>query len=155
MVLGFIFSQVFNQKVDNFIFYLGTGLIFWGFLASVITDSCTAFVGSEGYIRNISIPISVHYYRMFARNIIIWLHNMLIYLILLVVFRPAVAWNMLWFIPGFLLFLANIFLMGFISSILSIRYRDIPPIITNLLQVVFLSHRFSGRLILCPSDFHW
>ena len=135
--LGFVFSQVFNQPIDIFIPYLATGLIFWGLLTSVVNEGCTAFIQSEGYIKNVPMPLSVHYYRTFARNMIIWLFNMAIYLIVYLIFRHELSWAMVLFIPGFVLFCANIFLMGLVAGILSTRYRDIPQVIGNMLQVVF------------------
>lgn len=135
--LGFVFSQLFKQALDEFLPYLAVGLIFWGLLTSVINEGCNSFIAGEGYIRNVPMPISVHFYRMYARNLIIWAHNMVIYILVIALFPPQWSWNMLLFIPGFVLLLANLAWMGFAASILSTRFRDIPQVISNLLQVVF------------------
>ena len=135
--LGFVFSQLFKQEISSFLPYLAVGLIFWGLLTSVINEGCNAFIAGEGYIRNVPMPISVHFYRSFARNLIIWAHNMVIYFLVIALFPPQWSWNMLLFFPGFALFLANLAWMGLAAGILSTRFRDIPQVITNLLQVVF------------------
>lgn len=135
--LGFVFGQVFNQSTEDFIPYLATGLIFWGFLTSVVNEGCTAFIESEGYVKNVPIPLSIHYFRMFARNVIIWLFNMLVYFVVILFFHQELSWQFLLFVPGFVMFSAVIFMMGLIAGILSTRYRDIPVIIGNLLQVIF------------------
>lgn len=135
--LGFVFSQVFRQSIQDFIPYLATGLIFWGFLTSVVNEGCTSFIEGQGYIKNVPMPVSVHYYRVFARNVITWLFNMAIFVLVFVIFQREVSWIMLLFIPGFVMFTATIFLIGFFAAILSTRYRDIPVVIGNLLQVVF------------------
>ena len=69
--LGFVFSKIFNQEIIIFIPYLATGLIFWGLLTAMIQEGCTAFIACEGYICNVPMPVNVHFYRMFARNLII------------------------------------------------------------------------------------
>jgi len=69
--LGFVFSNIFKQEISIFIPYLATGLIFWGLLIAMIHEGCTSFIAGEGYIRNVPMPLSVHFYRMFARNLII------------------------------------------------------------------------------------
>ncbi len=135
--LGIVFSQLLNQDLRTFLPYLGTGIIFWTLITSVINEGCTVFVLGEGYIRNVPMPLSSHFYRMFARNMLIWLHNMVIYLILLAVFGIPVDLSILLVIPGLAIFLLNLAWMGMIAAILSTRYRDIPQVIASLLQVVF------------------
>ena len=120
-----------------FLPYLGTGIIFWTLISSVISEGCTAFVAGEGYIRNVPMPLSSHFYRMFARNMLIWLHNMVIYLILLAVFGIPSGLSILLVIPGLAIVLLNLAWMGMIAAILSTRYRDIPQLVASLLQVVF------------------
>lgn len=135
--LGIVFSQLLNQDLRTFLPYLGTGIIFWTLITSVINEGCTVFVLGEGYIRNVPMPLSSHFYRMFARNMLIWAHNMVIYLILLAVFGIPVDLSILLVIPGLAIFLLNLAWMGMIAAILSTRYRDIPQVIASLLQVVF------------------
>ena len=135
--LGFVMSQLFNQEIKIFIPYLATGIIFWSLLTSIITEGCTSFIAAEGYVKNVPMPLSVHFYRMVARNCIIWLHNMVIYLGVFVLFIHSFSLNNLLFIPGLVLFLANAIWIGMSAAILSTRYRDIPQVITSFIQVVF------------------
>jgi lipopolysaccharide transport system permease protein len=95
------------------------------------------FISAETYIRNVPIPLSVHVYRMMARNVMIWGFNMVIYLVVAIWAQVPVGWSLLAFFPGFALFVLNVFWMALVAGILSTRYRDIPPVITNLVQVVF------------------
>lgn len=135
--LGFVMSQLFDQDIKIFVPYLATGIIFWTLLTTIITEGCASFIAAEGYIKNVPMPLSVHFYRMVARNSIIWLHNMVIYLCVFALFIHAVSLNNLLFIPGFILFLANAIWIGLMAAILSTRYRDIPQVITSFIQVVF------------------
>ena len=82
-------------------------------------------------------PISVHFYRMLARNVMIWGFNMAIYLVVVVFFQLALGWNILLFIPGFALFLVNAAWIALAVGVLSTRFRDIPQVIANVIQVVF------------------
>lgn len=135
--LGFVMTRLFGQDPAWFIPYLATGIIFWTLLTSIINEAGTAFVSAEGYIRNVPMPISVHYYRMIARNLIIWLHNMVIYVLVYLIFSHDVNWAYLAFIPGFILFLAIAVVGGLCVAVLSTRYRDIPQVIASVLQVIF------------------
>lgn len=135
--LGLVFSTLFGQDVGQTLPYIATGIIFWTLLTSCINEGTTVFIGNESYIKNVPLPVSVHFYRMMARNLIIWGFNMVIYLAVLIFFRVQLDWQFLLFIPGFTLFIANASWMGLAAAILSTRYRDVPQVIANVVQVVF------------------
>lgn len=135
--LGLISTTLFKQDVHQTLPYIATGVIFWGFLTSAVTEGATAFISREGYIRNVPLPVSVHLYQMLMRNIIIWFFNMAIYLLVIVIFRVNPGWNVLLFLLGGPLLLINAAWVALAAGILSTRFRDIPQVITSLLQVVF------------------
>ena len=135
--MGLVFSTLFHQDIAQTLPYIATGIIFWTMLITCITEGTATFISAESTIRNVPMPVSVHFYRMMARNVFIWLFNMVIYLAILVVFRVMPGWGVILFVPGFVLFLVNVSWMSLAAAILSTRYRDIPPIISNFIQVVF------------------
>ncbi len=135
--LGLVFGAIFKQDVQQSLPYISTGLIFWGLLTSCINEGTTAFIGSESYIRNVPLPISLHIYRMLARNLIIWGFNMAIYIVVLLIFKINPGYSVFLFFPAFVLFVANLFWIVIFVSVLSTRFRDIPQVVANLLQVIF------------------
>lgn len=135
--LGLVFSTLFQQEVAKTLPFISTGIIFWGLLTSCINDGTMVFIAAESYIRNLPMPLSVHFYRMMARNLIIWVFNMAIYLVVLIYFGLLPGWNILLFIPGFILFLINAAWISLAVGVLSTRYRDVPQVIANVLQVIF------------------
>lgn len=135
--LGLVFGTLFQQDMRITLPHIATGLIFWGLLTSCIGEGTTVFIGNESYIRNVPLPLSVHVYRMLVRNLIIWAFNMVIYLGVLVFFGINPGWSIFLAIPGLILFALNISWMALVAGILSTRYRDIPQVIMNLIQVIF------------------
>ena len=135
--LGFLFSAVFHQDVAKTLPYIATGLIFWGLLTSCINEGAMVFIAAKADIHNLPMPLSVHFYRMMARNIMTWGFNMAIYLVMVVWFELIPGWNALLFIPGFILFLINAAWISLAIGVLSTRYRDVPQVIANAIQVVF------------------
>ena len=95
------------------------------------------FISAESFIRNVPVPISLHFYRMMARNIIIWCFNMVIYVLVAIYFGLMPGLNTLLFIPGFILFLINVAWISLAAGVLSTRFRDVPQVITNVMQVIF------------------
>jgi ABC-type polysaccharide/polyol phosphate export permease len=135
--MGLVFSTIFRQDVARTLPYIATGVIFWGLLTTSLSESTSVFILAESYIRNVPLPISVHFYQMLARNVIIWGFNMIIYFAILIIFQILPGWSALLIVPGFILFLVNTAWISLAAGILSTRYRDIPQVIANLIQVFF------------------
>ena len=135
--LGLISTTLFKQDVHLTLPYIATGVIFWGFLTSAINEGANCFISREGYIRNVPLPVSVHLYQMLMRNLIIWVFNMAIYVVVLLLFGINPGWSALLFLVGGPIFLINAAWMGLVAGILSTRFRDIPQVIASLIQVVF------------------
>lgn len=135
--LGLISSTVFKQDVHQTLPYIAVGVILWNFLTNCLNEGAIVFIVREGYIRNVPLPVSVHLYQMIMRNLIIGLFNMAIYVIVLILFRVNPGWNILWFLLGGPLFLINTAWIALAAGILSTRFRDIPQVITSLVQIAF------------------
>ena len=135
--LGFINARLFNQDMMKAIPSIAIGIILWNLFTCILTEGATTFVEAQRYIINVPTPISVHFYRTVSRNLIIWGHNMLIYLFIFAFLEKGAFLNYLLFIPGFFLFLLTCCWLGLSIGIISTRFRDIPQIVINLLQVLF------------------
>lgn len=135
--LGLVFGTLFQQDMRTTLPHIATGLIFWGLLTGCIGEGTTVFIGNESYIRNVPLPLSVHVFRMLARNVIIWAFNMVIYIVVVLFFGINPGWEALLVLPGLVLFTVNMSWMALAAGILSTRYRDIPQVIMNMIQVIF------------------
>lgn len=135
--LGLVFSTIFQQEISGILPYISVGLIIWGFISSCVNEGALVFISGADYVRNVPIPLSVHVYRMLARNIIILAFNMTIYILVLIVFPHPLNLNYLLAIPGFVLLVVNVGWVSIVLAVLSARYRDIPQVMASLLQVIF------------------
>ena len=135
--LGFVFSTLFEMDVASFIPFLALGLIVWSLMTVSITEGCTAFSDSEAMIKQIPLPLFTHILRVLWRNLIIFAHNLVIFPLILIVFGRPLPLAALWAIPGLVLLMINLSWMALIMGTLCARFRDIPQIVSNLLQVSF------------------
>lgn len=135
--MGPLYGALFGQDVSNYLQHLAISLIIWTFISSSINEAGAAFVGAEGYIKQVALPLSVYIFRLLAKNLVLLAHNALIVLIIFV-FLPPEHWRDIWMFPfGLLLVLGNLFWMSLLLAVLSARFRDIPQLVTNLVQVAF------------------
>ncbi|HEY5851878.1 MAG TPA: ABC transporter permease [Lysobacter sp.] len=137
LALGILYAGLFKFDVSTYLPYLGVGLITWSLISTVINESGSIFVSSEQMVRQIKLPFSLHVHRMIWRNVIIFGHNCIIYVAILFYFKFEPGINVLYVIPGFTLLLINLFWVALLLGLLSARFRDIPQIVSSLMQVVF------------------
>ncbi|MFA6230592.1 MAG: ABC transporter permease [Rhodanobacter sp.] len=135
--IGLVFGEIFKTPLTEFLPFLAAGMIFWNFIASVVTEGCASFIAADGIIKQLPIPLFVHVMRMIWRNILILGHNIVIFpLVLLAVGRPL-SWLAVVSIPGFMLVVVNLTWVSLLLGVLCARYRDLPQIVANVLQVFF------------------
>jgi ABC-2 type transport system permease protein/lipopolysaccharide transport system permease protein len=137
LTIGFVYSTLFGQSTQDYMPYLALGFIGWSLLSSIIFDSSTVFVGSEGVIRQVSVPYSVHVLRMLWRNLVIFAHNILIYLGVIAWFRIYPGANIFWILPSLILIGLNGFWIGILFGALSARFRDLQQIVFSVMQIFF------------------
>jgi ABC-type polysaccharide/polyol phosphate export permease len=137
VALGTLYAGIFKQDVHSFLPYLAGGLIVWSFCVATINESATAFVQAEGLVKQGGIPLSLHIFRTIFRNFMINAHNLSV-MLLLYVWQPSLlSWHLLLLVPGLALMLVNFGWISLIVGVLCTRFRDLPPIITNFLQILF------------------
>lgn len=138
--LGVLYAGIFRVDIEVFLPYVAAGFIIWFYFSSTVSESTTIFVQAEGLIKHGGIPLSLHVFRSIFRNIIVGAHNVTV-MALVYLWQPELAtWNILLFVPGLILAVANLLWISFFIGVLCTRFRDFPPIVANLLQVcLFMS----------------
>jgi len=135
--MGPLYGKLFNQPIGDYFAFLAVSYIIWQLMSQIITDACYAFITAESYIKQVRLPLTVHIYRIMWRNLIIFLHNFVIVLLVLAYFRPALDWHLLLFPFAILMFLVNAVWVSITLGLVCARFRDIPLIVNNLVLVAF------------------
>jgi ABC-2 type transport system permease protein len=158
--LGILFSALFKDQLSTFLPYVGTGLIIWGFINGCLLDGPDSFAISEGVIKQVPAPMTVFVLRTVWRQLLTLAHNMVIYVVLLVVFfrdldhpyamntpncgmkdsltcQPGLGWWSLLAIPGMVLLVIAMTALTLILGIVAARFRDVKPLIGALVQLLF------------------
>lgn len=135
--IGIVFGTIFNTDLKKFFPFLTIGIILWGFIVSILTEGCNTFIENEAMIKQLPIPLFTYILRMTWRNIIILAHNIIILPLVFMAVGHPINLIFLLAIPGFILLLMNLIWVNLILGCVCVRYRDIPQIITSILQIVF------------------
>jgi ABC-type polysaccharide/polyol phosphate export permease len=136
--MGFIYAKLFHVPLQNYLPMLSVGLIFWQFTAGMITEGCGTFEAVYGMIQQVKLPFSLHAYRLVYRNVLILAHSFVIIPIVLVIFPHPTAWLRLFeLIPGLMLIVINGVATSMLLGMICARFRDVPPIVGSIVQVIF------------------
>ncbi len=135
--LGTLYGALFKFEAAEYVPFLALGFIIWALLSRLITEGCSAFISAESIIKQVSLPLSVHVYRVVWRNLIIFGHNAVIFVIVAVVFSVKPGWAGLLALPGLVLLCVNGIWVGLFLGIVSARFRDVPPIVGSVMRIAF------------------
>ena len=157
--LGFLYAGLFQQRTESYLPYLAAGLVVWGLISALVVDSCATFIASEGSIKQIKAPLSVYVYRVVWRNLIVFAHYVWIYVILVLAYGVPVGVVTFLALPGMLILVLNGVWVAMLLGLLCARFRDVPQLVANLIQVVFFitpimwgAEQLSERMVL--ADFN-
>jgi len=137
LAMGPLYGMLLRQPLSDYFQYFSVGYVIWVFIVSYLNDSCGIFVSAESYIKQVKLPYSFYLFKALAKNLIIFGHNLVIIFFILLVLAPIGFESILVALMGGILLIGNLFWMSVIFAIVSIRFRDIPPILSSILQLLF------------------
>lgn len=135
--MGPLYGALFGLNPASFIPHLALGLMFWGFISGQLSDFGEAFSSSSNYLRQMELPLTMFVFRVMYRHAIILAHNIVVYVIVWAVLPVHLNWSLLCLPLAALVVVVNLFWMGVLISIFCTRFRDMQPVISNLIQVLF------------------
>ena len=135
--LGFLYSHIFKIDLKEYLPFLAAGFFTWGLIASLVIEGCQAFNSSEHLIKQLSAPLSIYVYRVVWSNLLTAAHNVWVFVFVALWFSVDIGWSMILSLPALALILLNGLWVGLLLGLLSARFRDIPLIVSNVIQVMF------------------
>lgn len=135
-MMGLLYSHLFKMDLHSYYPYLTAGLVAWTLISNMLLDSTQTFISGENFLKQIKIPFSLFVLRTITRNFIIFFHNILA-VIPVIIWTHLLTWQTLAIIPGLLLIAINSFTFGLLLAIFGSRYRDVNPLISSVIQILF------------------
>ena len=164
--LGFVYSKLFHTDLKTYLPFLSLSLVIWNnFISALVNDSCVAYTTADATIRGMRMPLSLHAARVVVRNLLILAHSVVV---IVIVFGLMDTWPggvAAMALPGLALWLVDGFAVGLLFGGFCARFRDVPPIIQSVMQIVFfvspiiwspsiLAHRGIGVILLNANPFY-
>jgi ABC-2 type transport system permease protein len=137
VALGILYAGLFGNPLETQLPYILVGFIIWGFISGCISEGSDVFVANEGLIKHLPSPISVHVYRLVWRQVLFFAHNLVVYVVMLLVFPQPLNWSILLALPALALLALNGAWVALAFGIVTTRFRDLLPITQSLVQLLF------------------
>ena len=136
-MMAMIFSAVLKTDINEFLPYLGAGMILWSLISGVVNDGPQVFVQARHLIDSMRMPMTTHVLRCVCRNVLIFAHNFLVFLVICAVVGLWPSVQTLYIFLTFPLFLLPLYFGALILSMLGARFRDISQMASVCLQMLF------------------
>jgi ABC-2 type transport system permease protein len=137
VALGILYSGLFDIELSRFLPHVLVGFIVWAFISGCIAEGSEVFIANEGLIKHLPSPLSVHVYRLVWRQSLFFAHNMLVYLVMLLVYPQPLKWTAVYAIAAFAVLAVNGVWVALTVGIVTTRFRDILPITQSVVQLMF------------------
>jgi ABC-type polysaccharide/polyol phosphate export permease len=133
--LGLIWAELWKMDPRQYLPYLCSGLLAYTLVSSIITESCTVFWSAEGLIKQLRFPYTILTCTVVWRNCVVFLHNLLIFVLVAIYAGIDVNANTLLVLPGIALVCLNGIWISTLLGLMCSRFRDIQQVITSILQI--------------------
>jgi ABC-2 type transport system permease protein len=137
IALGTLYAGLFDNDLAVQLPHVLVGFIVWGFISGCINEGAEVFTSNVGLITHLPAPLSVHIYRLVWRQTLFFLHNLVVYVVMLFVFHQDLKWTALAVIPAFGLLALNGAWAALLLGIVATRFRDFVPIAQSVVQLAF------------------
>lgn len=135
--LGPLYARLFNLDLAQYLPYLAIGFTSWNFISGTINECCNTFIAASDTMKQMRIPRLVLLFQVIWRNLIAFAHSLPIFAVVLIFLGPSFTPSMALVLPGLVLVALNLVWIGLVVAILCARFRDIVPIITSVMQILF------------------
>lgn len=141
--IGLIYGNLFGMELEKFLPLVALGIVFFGAASSMITEGCQTYVQAASMLSQTSLPMFTFVWRTVLRNLIALSHHLIIVIAILLYFGYWRQMNLLGGLVGLAFLIANASWMSMLAALTSARYRDIPQVVTSVMQfAIFITPVF-------------
>ena len=138
LIVGTLYQQILSVKIDAYLVYFGVGYIIWIFISESLISGCQVLISNKSFILQRERPVSIFVFRLVYREILLSVHNILLLplIFLWLGILPSLA-DIGISLIGILICIATVFFVVMFFSIISLRFRDIVPLMKSIMRLAF------------------
>ena len=141
LLFTFVFTYIKPVKFSDYpyVLFLYSALLPWSFFSSSVNYAVPSLTNHYNLITKIYFPREILPLSGIVVAVIDFFIASLVYIVLLIIFKAEITWNVFWFIPLFLLLVIFASSICLISSALNVYYRDVKLATGFVIQLWFFA----------------
>jgi len=141
LLFTFVFTYIKPVKFSNYpyVLFLYSALLPWSFFSSSVNYAVPSLTNHYNLITKIYFPREILPLSGVFVAVIDFFIASLVYIVLLIVFKAEITWNVFWFIPLFLVLVIFVSSICLIFSALNVYYRDVKLATGFVIQLWFFA----------------
>jgi ABC-type polysaccharide/polyol phosphate export permease len=137
VAISVVYSRLLHSTIEILLPYLAAGMVAWIYVSTVLIESTETFVNAKSFIENVKLPYLTQVFRLIWRNLIVFFHNLIVFITIALILKSGLSWHTLLFIPGLLLLSIMLVSICLSIALVGTRFRDLPPVISSTIMVIF------------------
>ncbi len=151
LLLAFVMGKLFNSPITDYAPYIFSGLILWEFVVLSGVSGSNAFINAEGYIKQISHPLSIYSMRSTLSSFINLLLAFVGFVVWVLVWKPEnFGFSWLHLIPALVILFGIGLAFGTITAFINTKFRDFQQMLVLVLQAIW----YVSPIFFEPKLFH-
>jgi ABC-type polysaccharide/polyol phosphate export permease len=136
VVMGSVGVGLWKIQAADYIPFLASGMMVWLMISTMINESCTLFIGNQHLLGRVRIDYSIFAYALVWRNLVVFLHNLALYVVVAAIFATKlINPSIFLIIPGLVLVAINAAWVSLLLGMACVRFRDVQQLIGTMLQI--------------------
>lgn len=138
LLLVFVLGHFFKINMKYYAPYIFSGIIVWEFIHFCLISGSSSFIQADNYIKQYPHPLSIYSLRIVLTGLLILILCTIPLFIWSIIHKPAHVSKI--FIAMFIFYVLLILIAWPLVTLLAYlgaRFRDLPPLLTLLLQVLW------------------
>ena len=132
--IGVVYAKLFGSTLGEFLPLVALGIVFFGAISGIITEGCFTFVSAASMLSQTNLPMFTFVWRTVLRNLINLAHHLVIVVAVLVFYGYWRHTNLPGAAVGLVFLVVNAAWISMAIAIASARFRDIPQVVTSIMQ---------------------
>ncbi|HEY2566579.1 MAG TPA: ABC transporter permease [Candidatus Aquirickettsiella sp.] len=153
--MGVLYGHLFKMDLTVYYPFLATGILGWNLISLIVNDATMTFVNADQFIKQMKQPYLFFLFQSVTRNFIIFFHNILVLVPLILFFHLKINAYTLFIVVSLLILWINAVSYSTILALLGTRFRDIPILVASLIQVVFFLTPIMWSPTILPVRYHY
>jgi len=137
VIYSIIFGYIFNAKEPYFSIFIFIGLTLWDYFNRTITSSIKLVKSNKAIVTKVFLPKFILIVQKIIVNFVKMLFSIAIIIIMMIVYRVPITWNILWVFPLLAVYTVFIFAVSTIMLHYGVFIEDLNNIVRILLRFVY------------------